>query len=119
MNARAVDRVLGYYRLVDSGDIDGLVELFAADARYSRPGYHPLVGRAEIRRFYTSDRAIGRGRHEITSVLHQGNLVAVHGSFDGCLRDGSPAGVRFADFFVMGEQDTIVERDTFFFVPAL
>ncbi len=38
-------RVEEYYSLVDAGDVAGLVDIFAADAVYYRPGYQPLVGR--------------------------------------------------------------------------
>lgn len=38
------DTVRRYYDLVDAGETDALVGLFAEDAVYLRPGYEPLVG---------------------------------------------------------------------------
>lgn len=54
----AVGRVREYYSLVDDGDIGGLIELFAPDAVYHRPGYEPMQGRADLERFYRTQRVI-------------------------------------------------------------
>jgi steroid delta-isomerase len=108
-----------YYEFVDADDIPGLIGLFATDATYLRPGYPPLVGRAELERFYRDERVIARGSHELTKVIAAGADVAVHGQFTGVLRDGTQVEVRFADFFALGPDGHFVHRDTFFFSPAV
>lgn len=39
-------KVRTYYELVDAGQVQAPVVLFAADAQYHRPGYEPLAGRS-------------------------------------------------------------------------
>lgn len=112
-------RVEEYYSLVDAGDVAGLVDIFAADAVYSRPGYQPLVGRANLERFYREERVIRGGHHQIRSILVAGEEAAVHGIFDGTLRDDSEVHLRFADFFVFTAEHTFARRDTFFFSPMV
>ncbi|MFF4140778.1 nuclear transport factor 2 family protein [Streptomyces sp. NPDC001698] len=41
-------KVHAYYELVDAGQVQALVELFADYAQYHRPGYEPLVGKAQL-----------------------------------------------------------------------
>ncbi|MEV0781237.1 nuclear transport factor 2 family protein [Streptomyces sp. NPDC050433] len=108
-----------YYELVDAGDVSGLVALFAPDAVYRRPGYEPLVGTAELERFYREQRVIKEGRHALSSHLVQGDEGAVHGTFEGVLHDGREVSVRFADFFVFSDSGAFRSRDTFFFAPSV
>ncbi len=107
-----------YYRLVDADDVDGLLALFTEDAVYSRPGYPPMRGRAEMARFYSGERVIARGRHTLDQVVAHNQQIAVTGSFEGVLKDGSEASLRFADFFVF-DGPRIVRRDTYFFAPLV
>ncbi|MFY1597079.1 hypothetical protein [Micromonospora sp. WMMD737] len=44
-NQAAGEQVRRCYRLVDQGDMPGLVELFTEDAVYRRPGYDRLTRR--------------------------------------------------------------------------
>ena len=115
----AESTVRKYYELVDLGDIPGLIRLFAPDASYHRPGYPPLVGRAELERFYREQRVIKEGSHMLTMVVAAGCDVAVHGEFKGTLRNGQRVAARFADFFSFGSDGHCVRRDTFFFSPLL
>jgi ketosteroid isomerase-like protein len=108
-----------YYELVDSGDTNGLIELFAPDTRYYRPGYPPLVGHEAVERFYREERLIKEGTHALAMVVETGRDVAVHGEFTGVLRNGRQVSVRFADFFSLGSDDRFVRRDTFFFAPLV
>ncbi|MEU5092708.1 nuclear transport factor 2 family protein [Streptomyces sp. NPDC021356] len=117
--ADPVSRVRAYYRLVDSGDVPGLVGLFAPDAEYHRPGYEKLSGRAELERFYREDRVIESGRHNLSKIVAQGREVAVHGTFEGVLRDGTKTSVRFADFFSLTQAGTFALRETFFYAPLV
>ncbi|MFL6137216.1 MAG: nuclear transport factor 2 family protein [Frankiaceae bacterium] len=105
-----------FYRLVDAGDIDGLAALFSDDARYIRPGYSELHGRAVIERFYRHDRVISTGRHTLDTIAADGDRLAVCGSFQGVLRDGAPVRHRFAEFFHLDPCGRIDHRETFFAV---
>lgn len=108
-----------YYALVDAGDVAGVVGCFAQDAVYHRPGYDPIAGHAALTRFYGGERVIADGRHELAEVVVDGARVAVHGRFAGTLKDGSPAQVGFADFWVLDEQGRALTRHSFFDSPAV
>jgi ketosteroid isomerase-like protein len=112
-------RVRTYYALVDGNDIDGLVELFAHDAVYRRPGYPPLQGRGELERFYREERVIKSGRHTLDDVVSSRSRVAVAGTFSGTLHNGQELTLQFADFFSFGDDDTFASRDTYFFTPLV
>lgn len=118
-SASAVSAVRRYYELVDAGDVSGLIGLFAPDARYYRPGYPPLVGHAELERFYREQRVIREGSHVLSAVVAAGGDVAVRGEFEGVLRNGQRVSARFADFFSLGLDGHFVRRDTFFFAPLV
>ncbi|MFG2918790.1 nuclear transport factor 2 family protein [Kitasatospora sp. NPDC048298] len=117
--ALGVSQVHRYYQLVDAGDVPALVALFAPDARYHRPGYEPMVGHAELERFYRDQRVIRTGVHTLATVVTTDDEVAVHGLFRGVLHDGGEVELRFADFFRMTPQGRIASRHTFFHVPAV
>lgn len=119
--ARNLATVRRYYALVDADDIAGLVGLFAPDAVYARPGYEPLRGHAELTAFYAGTRVIASGRHTIESevVGSCGGEIAVHGRFDGVLRDGTPRELRCADFYTFTPEGLFATRDTFFFAPLV
>ncbi|MDQ1044983.1 nuclear transport factor 2 family protein [Streptomyces sp. V4I2] len=114
-----VSAVRTYYRLVDSGDVPGLVRLFAPDAEYHRPGYTKLTGHAELERFYREKRVIADGTHRLSKIVSQGRDVAVHGTFEGVLHDGTKTSVRFADFFSVNTAGAFSVRQTFFYAPLV
>ena len=107
-----------YYEFVDRSDIDGLVALFAEASEYRRPGYEPLRGHEQLRRFYLTERVISEGHHHLDAVLIDGESAATRGTFSGVLRDGRKVELRFADFFVFAD-DKFVYRETFFFAPLV
>jgi ketosteroid isomerase-like protein len=118
--ARATDlaaTALRYYELVDRDDVPGLVDLFAPDATYHRPGYEPMVGHDGLNAFYRGQRVIKSGKHTVHTTVTEGGNVAVSGEFHGVLRDGNPVDLRFADFFSVGPDGRFTRRDTFFFAP--
>ncbi|ADJ46520.1 hypothetical protein AMES_4695 [Amycolatopsis mediterranei S699] len=115
--AAAIAMARHFYDCVDSTDVAGAAGLFAADARYHRPGYEPFAGPEGITRFYTHDRVIRSGRHVLTTVVAVGDDVAVRGEFHGVGHDGSPVDLRFADFFEVGPDNLFTRRETFFFAP--
>lgn len=108
-----------YYNAVDAGDVPALLDCFAADAVYRRPGYAPLRGREALERFYRGERVIAEGRHTLDAVVVQGRGAAVRGTFAGTLRDGRHVEVGFADFFTLDEQGRVAERHTYFERPAV
>lgn len=112
-------RLRQYYERVDAHDVIGLLDLFADDAVYHRPGYEPLVGRTELEQFYLAERVIEKGRHSVRTAVVDGAEAAVHGDFTGVLKDGREVSLRFADFFVFNDDDVIQRRDTFFFTPLV
>jgi ketosteroid isomerase-like protein len=112
-------RVRSYYSLVDRGDITELVQLFTQDAVYQRPGYPPMRGRGELERFYREERVIKSGHHAVESVMSSHSRVAVTGSFAGTLHSGQDVTLRFADFFVLGDDGKFSRRDTYFFTPLV
>ena len=115
----AEQRVLLYYRLVDAQSFSQLVELFSETVIYRRPGYQAIIGKDSLAAFYQSQRVIAVGQHAITELLAQGNKVAVHGEFNGILKNGNEVAVRFADFFRLTDDGLFECRDTFFFVPSV
>ena len=82
------ERVLRYYQNVDADDVPALMDLFAPDAVYHRPGYPPMLGHADLRRFYSGERVIVEGRHSVERTMADGNRVAAHGEFAGTLKSG-------------------------------
>jgi ketosteroid isomerase-like protein len=115
----SVEQVRRYYERVDSGDVSGLLSLFAPDAVYHRPGYPPMTGHAELSRFYSGERVIESGGHTLNSVTAEQDRVAVQGTFAGLLKDGHEVNLRFADFFTITSDGLFARRDTFFFAPMV
>jgi ketosteroid isomerase-like protein len=119
MPSQTESLVREYYETVDRGDVNSLLRLFAPEALYRRPGYPDLRGRSDLERFYREQRVIRSGRHVIERLLADGLNVAVHGRFQGSLRNGSDVDLRFADFFELSSAGMITHRDTFFFAPLV
>ncbi|MDO5493041.1 MAG: nuclear transport factor 2 family protein [Nesterenkonia sp.] len=120
-------RTMDYYGFVDSGDTSGLLDWFAADAEYRRPGYEPMIGTEQLRAFYEGARVIDSGVHQVDSMVvdaaaDDGN-VAVRGRFTGRLKDGTEVEVGFADFieYRRDEDDSLRARlrITYFDSPAV
>jgi ketosteroid isomerase-like protein len=114
-----ISLVQRYYRLVDEGDISGLIKLFEPTAEYHRPGYDVLSGHAELERFYREERVIETGRHVISRIISEDREVAVNGTFEGVLRSGDKVAIRFADFFTTTSGGTFSHRQTFFYAPLV
>ena len=118
------ETVARYYETVDAGDVEGVLALFTEDAVYARPGYAPFEGHEALRAFYAGDRVIESGRHTVEHMVVQDDgaaepRVAVHGRFEGRLKDGSDASLRFADFYTFAADGRFASRDTFFFAPLV
>lgn len=113
------ERVRRYYTLVDDGDVQGVVGLFADSAVYERPGYDPIVGRDGLDAFYRGQRVIDSGSHTVVKLVVGASEAAVEGEFRGTLKDGSEVDLRFADFFRFGEDLLFEVRKTYFFAPMV
>lgn len=107
-----------YYATVDAGDPQATADLFAPDATYDRPGYDTMTGPA-IREFYTGARVIESGSHTLSQIVVEGNTAAIHGTFDGVLKDGSQAHEGFADFMDFNADGLISKRRSFFYRAAV
>ena len=116
--SRTEDLARHYYTVVDAGDADATVPLFAPDATYDRPGYDTLTG-PQIGEFYRGARVIVSGAHTVTEIIADGARAAIRGTFDGVLTDGSEAHEGFADFMEFDAEDRIVKRTTYFFRAAV
>lgn len=113
------DRVHRYYSLVDDGDVQGVVGLFARDAVYRRPGYAPIIGQDGLDAFYRSERVIVSGCHTVHRLIAGLHEAAVEGEFRGRLKDGSEVDLRFADFFRLDKNLFFDVRNTYFFSPLV
>jgi ketosteroid isomerase-like protein len=119
MPSRAAERVRAYYRCVDADDVDGLLELFAPDAVYRRPGYESMRGRDALEAFYRNERVIEKGRHTVVTVTQELPRIAVAGRFSGRLRDGREVSLEFADFFTLDGDGRFSSRETYFYAPLV
>jgi ketosteroid isomerase-like protein len=106
------DAVRAYYEYVDAGEYDALLSLFASDVTYDRPGQDSIDGRDALARFYREDRPLTDGAHDVTSLLVDGDEVAVRGRFEG-RQDGDRVAFGFADFHTFDDQGLITHRVTY------
>jgi steroid delta-isomerase len=114
-----LEAVTSYYKLVDADDVEGLLDLFADDAVYDRPGYDPLVGMEALRMFYSSTRVIQSGTHAVTNLVVGENKIAAEGTFEGTLKNGAEVSLRWADFWTFGEDGKVTRRDSYFHTPVV
>ncbi len=106
------DQLATYYDLIDAGDVDGLLSLFADDVRYERPGRETIEGIDALRTFYERERPLEDGSHEISHIVVEGAHAAVRGEFSGRL-DGDPVSFGFADYHEFDEDGLITNRYTY------
>ena len=107
-----------YYARVDGPSPQQVVDLFAPDAVYRRPGYAPLRGTQDLLAFFGEKRVIASGTHTLDRVVTAGSIVAVEGTFEGVLKSGVEVSLRFADFFDLGGE-LIRARNTYFDAPLV
>lgn len=112
-------QVRAYYAAVDADEVDTLLDLFTDDCVYRRPGYEPIRGRDAMERFYRGERVIESGSHTLSELMVDGAHAAVHGRFEGVLRDGTHKQVGFADFYRFTGDGRAAERTTYFHVPSV
>ncbi|USQ78102.1 nuclear transport factor 2 family protein [Ornithinimicrobium cryptoxanthini] len=108
-----------YYRAVDAGDVQGVLDWFADDCVYHRPGYGPMHGQPAIAAFYGGERVIESGSHQLDQLLVDGASVSVRGVFTGRLKDGSQVQVGFADFIDYDGDGRARQRRSYFDTPTV
>lgn len=86
-----------YYHVVDRREFENLFRMFTDDVVYERGNYEPIVGMDAFREFYLEVRTIQAGNHTIEEMIVDGESVAVRGTFDGVLTNGSPVHLEFMD----------------------
>ena len=110
------ERVRAYYDAVDDDRIDDLLDLFADDVVYDRPGQQSIEGKADLEAFYREERPLEDGSHDVHDVLVDESRAAVRGTFSG-VQDGEAVEFGFADVHVfedgrIAERYTYTDRDT-------
>lgn len=101
-----------YYDRVDAEDVMGLLECFADDVTYERPGQDPIRGIDDLRAFYERDRPLEDGSHDVHHVLVDGRHVAVRGEFSG-RQGGETVRFGFADHHEFDDEGKIANRWTY------
>ncbi len=116
---QARDLVTRLFEVIDGRDFDRLGAVFTPDAVYHRPGYEPLEGLEALTHFYTHERVITDGGHQVEQVTAgEEDVAACWGRFVGTGRDGSPLDEQFADTYLVAD-GRIAVRKTFFYRAAI
>jgi ketosteroid isomerase-like protein len=106
------DAVRSYYERVDDGAYEALLDLFAGDVTYDRPGQDPIRGIEDLETFYREERPLSNGSHVVEALVVDGDRVAVQGRFEG-EQGGETVDFGFADFHTFDEDGDIVHRHTY------
>lgn len=112
------ETIRDYFAAVDANDFDRVLELFDDQVVYERPGYEPIQGKERLRRFFTEDRVIATGRHDIEGLLAEGDRVTAWGAFKGKSRTGVDLSEGWCDVYELRDA-RICRRRTYFFRPAV
>lgn len=107
-----------YFDAVDANDFDRVLEQFHADVVYERPGYPPLEGKERLRRFFTEERVIATGHHDVEGIVVEGEQVTAWGAFAGTSHTGVALSERWCDVYRFRD-GRIDQRRTYFFRPAV
>jgi ketosteroid isomerase-like protein len=112
------DVIRRYFAAIDANDIDAVLDVFHDEVRYERPGYEPIDGKERLRRFFTVERVIASGRHDIEGILVDNDQVSAWGMFTGLSRTGAELSEGWCDVYRF-QSDRIWRRRTYFFRPAV
>jgi ketosteroid isomerase-like protein len=116
---RPADRLVSeLFDIIDGRRWDELGLVFATDCVYSRPGYEPLVGLAQIDHFYRHERIVESGSHVVERIVSDLGAAACWGRFQGRGRDGRELDEGFADTYRVRD-GMIVYRRTYFYRAAM
>src|SRR3990172_2041870 len=99
MGTNTSDSVTRMFHAIDHCQWERLPIFFHPDVVYDRPGHRQVQGIDDLMKFYREERRIESGRHELESVVVEGDHAVAIGTFRGQLRDGSPADEMFADAY--------------------
>jgi len=106
------------FDVIDGRRWSELGALFAEECTYCRPGYDPLVGLAQLDRFYRTERNIASGRHQVEQVVSDLGTVTCWGRFVGTSRTGQHLDEEFIDVYRVRD-GKIAFRKTYFYRPAI
>ncbi|WP_434531474.1 nuclear transport factor 2 family protein (plasmid) [Haloarcula sp. NS06] len=106
------DAVRTYYTAIDAEEYDTVFGLFDENIVYERPGQENIRNKDALKEFYINQRPLSNGAHEISSLINEGETVAVRGTFSGIQGD-TKVSFGFADFFVFNETGLIKRRYTY------
>jgi ketosteroid isomerase-like protein len=106
------------FRAIDCQNWGKLSSIFHPDITYERPGYQPFIGIDQVLQFYANERMISSGQHKIEHIMVDHNCGVCWGHFVGILKDGTKADERFVDVYQF-YQNSIIERRSYFFRPAI
>lgn len=107
-----------YFAAIDANDFDRVLAQFQPDAVYERPGYPALEGTQRLRQFFTQERIIASGNHDVEGIVVEGDQVTAWGSFSGTSRTGAALSEGWCDVYRFRE-GLIARRRTYFFRPAV
>jgi ketosteroid isomerase-like protein len=111
MDIDLCELVREYYRRLDGGDIDWVVDLFNDDAVYSRAGV-VYRGKEEISRFFREARKL-TGTHTPRWMTQEGRVVVVEGRYEGRGLRGDEKLVDFCDIWRFDEAGRAVRRNAY------
>jgi ketosteroid isomerase-like protein len=100
-----------YYRRLDGGDVDWVMDLFTDDAVYSRAGVI-YEGIEAIGSFFREARTIV-GTHTPHWMTQDGQVVVAEGTFEGRGAQGAPKLVDFCDVWRFNEDGRAVRRNAY------
>lgn len=105
-----------YFPRMDAGDIEWVVNLFSADARYDR-GDVTFTGKPAIAEFYRHGRKL-KVRHVGLQFWSSGDTVFVEGGYEGVGGDGTKRQGLFADRWTFDAHGKVVVRRSSFFIGS-
>lgn len=115
---RADKLVTDLFHIIDGCRWDELDAVFADDCVYSRPGYQPIVGLEQIKRFYRDERIVASGEHLVEYTVSDLGAAACWGRFRGRSKMGEELDEGFADTYRVRD-GKIVYRRTYFYRAAM
>jgi ketosteroid isomerase-like protein len=116
---RSADKLITeLFDIIDGCRWEELGSVFAEDCVYSRPGYEPIVGLAQVRRFYQQERIVASGGHAVECTVSDVGAAACWGRFHGTSKTGDELDEGFADTYRVRD-GKIVFRKTYFYRAAM
>ena len=105
-----VTLIRNYYRDIDRGDMQRVLDLFAPEATYQRSASLYFDSKDAIVAFYTETRKL-KGSHAVREICGDGNDVRVVGSFRGT-NDGKPVEIQWRDRWIFNDDGKVKRRES-------